>query len=480
MVPEKPRSLGDILEALARRERLADALPYVAQLVSALALPPRKLERQELPVGGYADVTTRGLPERLLPSQFALDDLEFVRRFAENELLYFRREEPTRQVREELVVLLDQGVRTWGVVRLVLSAALLPSASWPCGEISPGVLQPPASTRELDPLAAEDEILGRLVEASDLSPTPAWHSNASSKRRPMPPRDVVLLTHPRALREADVQAAAPGRRATRLFALSVNDHGHAELAEVRHGTPSPVRQFQVDIGQPAEPKPQPPADPSAWTGDVEPIPFPFRFGISNASPLLFDFDEDGQWLLVASNHGMLHAFKLDDKELEILPRGMVGNAVLTNVERILGVRGGFVACGRNGVTLVAAHYDFVSRRCTVHKLVEDMAQVERAGKLPGVAWQWFYFPIFHSVVMATDYGPLNQIAARRDIKKIRAGVDLATGSFYPPRDGGPGRAQLACEATAGYTVAPQGCRFMLPPGSFKPYVFHAVARVRCH
>ncbi len=66
-------------------------------------------------------MTTTGNPEQILPSQFALDDLEFLRRFAERELLYFRREEPHSRTREELVVLLDQGVRTWGIVRLVLT-----------------------------------------------------------------------------------------------------------------------------------------------------------------------------------------------------------------------------------------------------------------------------------------------------------------------------------------------------------------------
>src|SRR5208283_723287 len=119
----RPRTLGSVLAELSRRRRLAGAVPLVSQMVSALAVPPRKLTPPNLPLGGYADVTTRGQPEQLLPSQFALDDLEFVRRFAGNELLFFRREEPQVQLREELVLLLDQGVRTWGDVRLVLSAA---------------------------------------------------------------------------------------------------------------------------------------------------------------------------------------------------------------------------------------------------------------------------------------------------------------------------------------------------------------------
>ena len=54
-------------------------------------------------MGGYADVTTNGPPDRLLPSQFALDEWDFLRRYADHELLYFRREEPHTRTRHELV-----------------------------------------------------------------------------------------------------------------------------------------------------------------------------------------------------------------------------------------------------------------------------------------------------------------------------------------------------------------------------------------
>src|SRR5262249_37737668 len=80
----KPRSLAGVLAALTDRHRLAGAVPFITQWVSALALPPRRLQPNELPIGGYADVATRGQPEHLLLSQFAVDNLEFVRRFAAN------------------------------------------------------------------------------------------------------------------------------------------------------------------------------------------------------------------------------------------------------------------------------------------------------------------------------------------------------------------------------------------------------------
>src|SRR5207248_5884165 len=107
---------------------------------------------------------------------------------------------------------------------------------------------------------------------------------------------VVMLTHPRNLHEAEVQAAA--RRATgetRLFSVVLDRHGAAELAEIRHGSPVPLRRFQLDLAQVAPPVPtrrEPRTEaPGPWRGDVEPVPFPFRFGVAaSIEPHLFDFD----------------------------------------------------------------------------------------------------------------------------------------------------------------------------------------------
>jgi hypothetical protein len=107
-----PERVARLLTEARRRARLVGAAALVPALDAALTLPPRGRPPEALPVGGYCDVTTRGDPGRLLPGQFALEPDEFVRRFAGNELLYFKREEPHQAVRPERVIVLDQGVRT--------------------------------------------------------------------------------------------------------------------------------------------------------------------------------------------------------------------------------------------------------------------------------------------------------------------------------------------------------------------------------
>jgi hypothetical protein len=409
-----PRTLAGVLEALLQRPRLSGARPFLAQMVSALSLPPRRLAHQEMPVGGYADVATRGQPDQILPSQFALDEQDFFRRFAEQELLYFRREEPQARTERELVVLLDQGVRTWGDVRLVLSAAALALAKQADRSRIPLFLAATSGQGEpVDPLQVDEETLGRLVDASDLTPNPGLALERILEQPALGARDVVLLTHPRNLQEPDVSAAARRVTAgTRLFTVALDGEGEVDLGEVRRGVPVRIRHFRVDFAPGSR---RPPAEavrtpnvPGGWRGDVEPIGFPFRFGIN--TPIArdhFDFDQEGEWLLTASRDGILHAWKTDGSTMEVLPRGMWEGAPLTVVEAVLGVAGGFVVAGRMRDMLVTVHYDFVKRTCTSYS----------HGRPPGASWHWEYSREHHALIGSVTTGGFRLVT-----------LDLATGA----------------------------------------------------
>jgi hypothetical protein len=410
-----PRTLTGILALLLDRPRLAGAQAFVTQLVSALTLPPRRLALQELPVGGYADVTTHGPPEDILPSQFALDDWDFFRRFADHELLFYRREEPQTRSRQDMVVLLDQGVRTWGEVRLVLSAAALAFGRQAGRRKMPFFLA--ATSRPgvlLDPLLANLEELGRLVEASDLSPNPGLALESVLEKPAAGARDVVLLTHPHNLREPDVRAAARRlARGVRLFAVAMEGGGKVELLEMRHGAPVPVRRFKVSrpapASEPAISRPvistEHPAEPSTpWRGDVEPIAFPFRFGVG--SPLLnFEFDYAGEWLLTATRDGMQHVYRLSEGFWEILPRPLWQDRTIALLDMVLGVRGGFLVIGRHGTQPLAAHYDLLHRTCKVYALGHPRIPTR----------DWHYSAEHHAAFLRSSWG--------------NYGLDLATGQI---------------------------------------------------
>jgi hypothetical protein len=407
-------------------------------MVSALALPPRRLAHHELPVGGYADVATRGHPEQILPSQFALDDMEFLRRFAQHELLFFRREEPHAQTREELVLLLDQGVRTWGDVRLLLTAAVFAFGKLAARRgIAFRVAATSGRGEPVDPLAAGAEVLADLLEASDLSPNPGLAVERVLEE-PALARDVVLLTQPRNLCEQDVAAAARCvRPGTRLFALAADAAGGVQLSELRHGVPVKLSRFRVDLSAaPALRPAEKPVTTGAWSGAVEPVGFPFRFGVSGALHH-FDFDAAGEWLMTVSDHGMLHLFKVDGSQAEVVPRPVVSGAALAEPRLVLGVAGGFVLCGRVGPEQFVVHYDLGRRTCALHRVGSAIGTTE---------WQWYYYPQLHTVVMAAPH----PVECR--------GVDLESGACHPPQarnlDSRGWRAATACQLAHQWRLPP--------------------------
>jgi hypothetical protein len=395
VLQSRPASLRDVLGELARHERLAGAVHLVDRIVGALALPPRRLDDRQLPLGGYVDVTTRGGPEQVLPAQFALDDLEFLRRHAEHELLYYRREEPHAPTRDELVVLLDQGVRTWGRVRLALAACALA-----LGEMarlrrrSLAFAVTSNGGTPVEALSVEPAELAEVLAASDLTAHPGLALERVLEA-PAAPRDVVLLTQPRNLDEPDVQAAA--RRLTspmRLFAVAVAASGEVAFSELRHGLPVPLGRFRLDLELPVPVRlGSPDQQGPRWRGELEPVPFPFRFGPGgNHEPLLFAFDHAGEWVLASLQHGILLLMRRDGSAQEMLPRALVDDRLLTDVHGVQGVMGGFVVHGAIAGQVVAVHYDLVNRRAGLYRFTATPGELARGR-------EWRYLRRRHTLLV---------------------------------------------------------------------------------
>ncbi|HEX3151937.1 MAG TPA: hypothetical protein VHR66_27945 [Gemmataceae bacterium] len=412
----RPPTMAEFLDAAVKdRSRLGDAVPLVRHFVSALSLPPRKRTPPKLPIGGYADVTNRGDPSRLLPSQLALDPDDFVRRFAENELLFFRREDPHERRQEHLALVVDQGVLTWGPVRLALGAAVLAFARLSTRrKLSISVRFGSLATEKFTLPAGSAERFGEALEASDLSAHPGHVLSEEVFDPSAPERDIVLLTHPRVVMEPQVRRATKFlANGCRLFALTVTEEGQVELVHVRDGGAVPISRFRIDFKKPA-PKPPPSTTPAnglyvPWSGDVEPIPFPFRFGLTNrVADLAFDGRLEVEVLLAATVSGFLHAWTLADGAVEVLPRGCKDGQVMRTVQAVLGMANGFAVCGRLGDGLAVVHYDLSTRTATLHSVMST------GGELGAT---WFGFPNLHAV--AVKAGPVHR------------GIDLGTGSLYP-------------------------------------------------
>jgi hypothetical protein len=467
LILDRPRIALDVFSEMERRPRLAGTLALAARLEGLLWFPSRRLERPELQGGGYTDITTRGAPERILPIQLALDGEEFIRRFAEGELLYFNREEPREPLTEELVLLLDQGVRTWGDVRLVLSSAVIALARQ-AGRRHV-IVKLAATSNDGEPVdltTIEPAALSILIEASDLSPHPAEALQRLFATAQPGRRDVVVLTHPQNLIEPEVRAAAASsdrHAGTRLFAVTVDWNGRLELAELRRGLPIVLARSRIEIEPAAVPLTLDASAPKqtakwAWTGEFDPIGFPFCCGLlerlehpgASGGDLMsqpFDFDESGERILAVGDGlgHLLFTCTLDGTEGEHLPMPVFKQPtphlpiplqekhwVLID-RQVIGVAGGFVVSGYRSGGSCLVHYDFPSRRCVLHRL-DDIP--------PSVTWS--YFRDLHAIAMQ----PVREDEPYRAIDLSARGSG-ATGTSRARR-----AAQRAAEIDHLYNVIP--------------------------
>jgi len=114
-----------LIEELSRDSEVGAVARAARELMAAVRLPRRLGERDELAIGGVADITNRGPLDRLLLSELAHDDLTLSVRVALNEALYLRREPPMREPPGTLALLLDSGVRLWGIPRVLATSVAL-------------------------------------------------------------------------------------------------------------------------------------------------------------------------------------------------------------------------------------------------------------------------------------------------------------------------------------------------------------------
>ena len=278
-MPFRPRSLAESLAELERRPRLAGIGRLVSRLEGVLSLPPRRLAVVRAARWGIRRHHDQGAPEQILPIQFALEGEEFLRRFAERELLYFHREEPRQPTTEEIILLLDQGVRTWGDVRLVLTGAAIALAR-----------QAQAAANRDQAGRHQQRRRGRRSgRSSSLGLSPRCWKRATCRRIRARPwlgcwiapaaarRDIVLLTHPRSLADPNVAAAARSLAAeggARLFAITVDAGGKLELVELRRGLPVVLARSRINLAEQGSPATTTSARPdgarprTAWSGEL--------------------------------------------------------------------------------------------------------------------------------------------------------------------------------------------------------------------
>ncbi len=114
-----------LLAELADDEEHRAMASLAKNIMAAVTLPRSVSDHEELPIGGVSDITNRGQLDRLLLSELVHDDLTLAIRVAVNEAMYLRRESPPRTPTRQRAVLLEAGIRSWGIPRFYATAVAL-------------------------------------------------------------------------------------------------------------------------------------------------------------------------------------------------------------------------------------------------------------------------------------------------------------------------------------------------------------------
>ncbi len=220
------------------------------RLIASTTLPRKLAHAQQQEVGGYSDIANRGTPDRLLISELAQDDLTLAVRVAMNEAMYLHRETPpsTPHVRRE--ILLDSGVRSWGVPRvLVVATALALAANTPKHATLRAWRGRGATLKEVDVTTREGlvEQLAALEadpHVADAVPEFAREILAS----PDPVEAIVILPDDALAEEACAQALHL-LKAERLFVASISRTGELRLSEYKPRGEKLIRAVQIELDQ---------------------------------------------------------------------------------------------------------------------------------------------------------------------------------------------------------------------------------------
>lgn len=236
-----------LIEELSRDPEHGAIARAARELLAAVRLPRRLAHRDELAIGGVADITNRGPLDRLLLSELAHDDLTLAVRVALNEALYLRREPPMREPPGALALLLDSGVRLWGLPRVFATAVALALAAQE--KQTATVFAWRATGAELAPvdLFSRAGLIAHLG-ALEVDAHPGAALSAFAKAAPAQEhQQSVLITHRDALDDPDFRKALAAADIDSGFVAVVDRLGRFEMHSLPLARRRPVCEADLDI-----------------------------------------------------------------------------------------------------------------------------------------------------------------------------------------------------------------------------------------
>lgn len=272
--PVPLQSVRELMEELADDPELGGLVRLARNLMAVVSLPRAIVDHDDLPMGGVSDITNRGPLDRLLISELAYDDQTLMTRVALNEALYLRRETPPAEPPRQRVLLLDNGLRMWGVPRLYQTAVALSLAATTDAHTETTAFRAegddvvPVELRTREGLIAHLESLQTEAHPGDALDRFVESFDAESA-------DVVLITGKDVLADAEFRRLLHECDLNAAYLAGVSRDGRFELSLHSQRGDKPLKQAVLDVDKLLEP-PRRPVTPLIDPGRSIEYPAIFR------------------------------------------------------------------------------------------------------------------------------------------------------------------------------------------------------------
>ena len=274
------------LAQLEQDQEFAGLARLAKRLLAVIHIPRHLHDADDLPVGGVTDIAPRGPLDRLLLSELAHDDLTLAVRVAMNEALYYRRESPPRTPPRQRHVLLDAGLRLWGLPRLYGTAVALAMTAHHDSHVE--VQAHRAAGPELEPVAMNTaEGIRNHLAALDhrLHPGESLPALADLLKADAG-GDAVLVTSDDTLADPAFQRALEQNLSGTLYLASVARDGRFELHQYSRAGRKRLSMAQLPLEEILKDRPT-----AAALRDNKKSPLPAIFN-ANPFPLLLSTQVD--------------------------------------------------------------------------------------------------------------------------------------------------------------------------------------------
>ncbi|SFH92940.1 hypothetical protein [Planctomicrobium piriforme] len=226
--PLRPAGFAELLTEMEQDADLKGLARLTRTLMGIVSIPRPVGEQEELPLGGVSDIANRGRLDQLLLSELAHDDDVLITRIALREALYLRREMPPDRPTRERVLLLDSGLRMWGLPRIFATGVALAFAAMSKTRVR--VYR--AAGEEIVPVdLSSKQGLSTHLEALDPAMHPGQALPEFQQQNQLDETDVILVTHLDSLGDAEFLRCLDESELSPLYCVGVNRHGQMRVVQ---------------------------------------------------------------------------------------------------------------------------------------------------------------------------------------------------------------------------------------------------------